>query len=72
MGKITKKELEAKIKELEAVNSKLIDEVRLLNKENGELKGRLSFYEDCTKGINKFCEDVGKSVGMFFSGEQKK
>lgn len=68
MAKITNATI---IKQLREEVEALRKQNEHLFKENGELRGRLKVFEDCFGGVNKFCEDVGKSVGMFFSGQQK-
>lgn len=49
--KVTKKQLEVKIKELQEFNEKLTSTIRQLIEENATLKGRLQVYESVPKNM---------------------
>ncbi len=64
MTRITKAELLKRITELEA-------QLNILLKENGELKGRLKFFDDTCQNINNGCFEAGKLLVGFFMGNKK-
>jgi len=58
MTRITKKQLEDRIKTLEAENQKLNDKIATLEKEKLELKVRLEYWENLPANAQKICGDL--------------